>query len=390
MKTIGLFFLFLFCNSIIYSQALKVGDQVGEITISDWIANVPDDRTLEGKAILLEFWATWCGPCIRAVPHLNELQAEYAGDNFLFLSMTYESQEKVERLLKKVDFKTIVVSDQSKKTWRLFSDDYNKLLPIPTTVLIDEEGRVKWIGSPEEVNTNLLDDFLAGKSIAQPEVQVMHVQIDTAQVIDKPKGKKIKKEVLYSFEIWEATEIYSLRKNVNDEYIHYTNLTLAEIFSKALKEDFNKINVDEAFEGKNYSFKYQNYTGQNNKLDHLKDEIIEVLDLQISMTSSMSLGFEIKIKDQSKLQPSIDAMFSSISEADSQLLLNKVTISTLVDEINKRTGVGYVFESEDEAYYDFIIDLSDEERLRSSIGTYGLIVDQKEFVYSVLNLEKSE
>ena len=158
----------LILSFAITSQAqnsVKFGEQAPKINITSWIENVPEDKSLEGKFIVLEFWATWCAGCIEAVPHLNELQAQYDPNEVLFLSMTDESPEKIERLLKRINFETAVVCDESEITHNGYGKDGKKLQAIPKTILIDNKGIVKWIGMPTLLSKEVLDLFIQGKPI---------------------------------------------------------------------------------------------------------------------------------------------------------------------------------------------------------------------------------
>ena len=92
-----------------------------------------------GKVVLVDFWATWCGPCRRALPHLKSLHARYGKKGFVILGLSVDHQGAG------------VVRDFVKKhgvTWpNVLADDavleaYDDVNVIPTAFLIDRSGRV--------------------------------------------------------------------------------------------------------------------------------------------------------------------------------------------------------------------------------------------------------
>ena len=71
---------------------VKVGDVAPPLHLQRLIPDQPVDTSLDalkGKAVVLEFWATHCGPCVEAIPHLNELVDQFAG-RIQFVSVTAE------------------------------------------------------------------------------------------------------------------------------------------------------------------------------------------------------------------------------------------------------------------------------------------------------------
>ena len=80
------FFLILVCFATIANAQTatpKVGDPAPPLFLETILVPAqttsPTWETLKGKAVVLEFWATWCAPCVEQIPHLNELADKLAG-----------------------------------------------------------------------------------------------------------------------------------------------------------------------------------------------------------------------------------------------------------------------------------------------------------------------
>ncbi len=143
-------------------QQEMVGTKLHDMVFTDYILNKPADTNFIKKFKVLEFWVTWCRPCLAAVPHLNKLQKKFKEDNIVFFSVTYEDPSKTNATMDRVRFETIVVSDQTKTIHRDLRIEYKGQMWLPRTVLLDPENRIVWFGSPKDLTVKLLERFLAG------------------------------------------------------------------------------------------------------------------------------------------------------------------------------------------------------------------------------------
>ena len=116
---------------------------------------------LDGKFILLEFWATWCTPCVMNIPHLNELQEKFKDRNIVFISVTDEPKEKIEAFMKKRKMNGWVAIDDNGHTFKSY-----KVSARPATFIIDPEGNVVYMGEPSLVTEDVLNNILSGGSTA--------------------------------------------------------------------------------------------------------------------------------------------------------------------------------------------------------------------------------
>ena len=149
----------------------RPGDPAPPITLKE-ITNAPPDtpRTLEalrGKVVVLEFWATWCGPCIAAIPHLNELSDHYRdASDVVFLSITKEAPSVVDPFREKREMRSWIGHDDAGDTHDAYGIRF-----LPTTIVVGKDGRIayKHVGpiTPASLAQRLMPE-IEKALIAQP------------------------------------------------------------------------------------------------------------------------------------------------------------------------------------------------------------------------------
>jgi thiol-disulfide isomerase/thioredoxin len=147
---------------------LMLGDKAPELTVSKWVKGEPVTGFEKGKTYVVEFWATWCGPCKVSIPHLTELQKDNPDVRFIGVSVWESDQSKVEPFVKdmgdKMDY-TVAMDDvpaagegskkhekgKMDKGWMGASGSNG----IPTAFIVNGEGKIAWIGHPSELEEPL-------------------------------------------------------------------------------------------------------------------------------------------------------------------------------------------------------------------------------------------
>lgn len=134
---------------------LWIGSSAPELSIAKFVKGDSVDGFEEGQVYVVEFWATWCGPCIAAFPHLSELQAHY-GDDVRFIGVNvWEREQGQERMDLVEEFVakqgdrmsyTVAVEDGSS-----MADNWMKPAGqggIPAAFIVDGNSKIAWIGHP--------------------------------------------------------------------------------------------------------------------------------------------------------------------------------------------------------------------------------------------------
>ncbi len=395
MKLNFFFLLFIMSfNSPIQAQyAIKLNKKAPDIVITDWIKNIPKDKSFENKYIVLEFWATWCGPCIKAVPHLNELQSKFKRDDLLFISMTDEKVERVERSLKKVHFNSIVVSDQSKKTHIAFGNGKTGLEAYPLTILIDKSNTIKWIGNPEQLSVNILEEFLNDKLVPY---NLYENEISDDTIIKMPEQSNfdyykelvLSKKTIFAFEFWSNPNQLPNSLVIPSKIYLFEAETLKNILSSLLKINTNFIEIEPSLINEKYLFFYVN---KKQISFNPTDVILEILNCNMIEIEKNIVINKVELVNRDLLIEAKDENESGVSEAGKKIIYSAMTLNDLIEDISSRTNIFFeanLDKNYAEKTFDFIIDLTDENSCLSSLKEYGFDINKISETRKFLKIEK--
>ncbi len=158
-------------------ELLTVGSPAPALDIEHWVQDgggkfKPVSKFETGKVYVVEFWATWCGPCVASMPHLAELQHKLADKGVRIISISDEELETVEKFLEREVRKGPDDKEGETKTYRELTSAYSLTTDpdqssyqdymeaaaqngIPTAFIVGKDAKVEWIGHPMEMDEPL-------------------------------------------------------------------------------------------------------------------------------------------------------------------------------------------------------------------------------------------
>jgi thiol-disulfide isomerase/thioredoxin len=150
---------------------LKAGDPAPKLQTGKWVQGEPVKDFEKGKAYIVEFWATWCGPCRQSIPHLNEKYLKYKDKGLVVIGQDcWETDDSlVAPFVKKMGDQMayrVALDDKDGGTKGKMADTWMAAAGqdgIPTAFLIDTNGIIAWIGHPMTLKDEVIDAVLAGK-----------------------------------------------------------------------------------------------------------------------------------------------------------------------------------------------------------------------------------
>jgi thiol-disulfide isomerase/thioredoxin len=152
--------------------SLNIGDPAPPLHVREWLKGETVEKFEKGKVYVVEFWATWCGPCIAAIPRLSKLARKYKS-KAVFIGVDVNEQrvssawqENIKRV------KAFVDSMGHRMNYRVAIEDSNFMESgwldasweryIPTAFVVNADGRVAWIGHPPLLH-KILPDIINNK-----------------------------------------------------------------------------------------------------------------------------------------------------------------------------------------------------------------------------------
>ncbi|OCA72182.1 thioredoxin [Chryseobacterium artocarpi] len=166
MRTgITILFLIIFSGNIFAQNKIEVGKKAPEITMSKADGTSFSLSELKGKLVLIDFWATWCAPCVGEQPELKKLYETYAeqvkNNKFEILGVSLDkNKESWQKAIDRFSINWIQISDL--KFWKSPVAKAYEIDELPFNVIIDGEGTI----IAKNLHEKELEEFLK-KSLSQ-------------------------------------------------------------------------------------------------------------------------------------------------------------------------------------------------------------------------------
>ena len=184
---------------------LDPGDPAPALHPAKWLKGSPVNGFEKGKVYVVEFWATWCGPCKANIPHLTELAHQYKDRVSITGVSIWESSDptdssyisKVEKFVQsegdKMDYNVAVDGPQGEiaTAWMTAAGEKG----IPASFIVGKDGRIAWIGYPAKLG-QALDDVLADKFDVAAEKSRRDTDLKLVRPLDEALAKKDYKRTL--------------------------------------------------------------------------------------------------------------------------------------------------------------------------------------------------
>ena len=260
---------FLVCFSINAQNQIKVSEFLQESKIA-----TPDNN----KLYFVDFWATWCGPCITAKEHLGVLQKQFPKDLYI-VSMTKENPLTVERFLERKPAELAIAIDYNGETHKEFN-----VTAIPDGVLFNSKGKVLWRGGAPDLKANIVAKFLK----QQTSNTSLSVFFEVVTEEEDFNEEYIPKEALEIKPL--SVEVEDLSVVDADNYLKLTG-SLTRIVSYLAKIYKNQIVLDEGLDT-NYEIYFKKPFNEN---ENLAVKLITEMKLGINRKYSEGEGISFVV-----------------------------------------------------------------------------------------------
>ena len=291
---------------------LKIGSPAPKLQTGKWVQGEPVKDFKEGKAYIVEFWATWCPPCKVSIPHLNEIHNKYKEQGLVVIGQ--DCSEKNEDLVA-----PFVEKMGDKMTYRVALDDKSGggngkmaeswmtaagLGGIPSAFLVDTKGVIAWIGHPMELKEKVIEAVLAGT-------------FDVKKAADEFTVKQ--KHAKQMRGIW--TELNMAMQKKDWDTVNAKVAEAEKLMPEDERDNLDMVRMDVAFGKKDYptAYKLAAQIGEAQKANALfqnqlawrilTDESIEKRDLKLAETLARRANEATKGNDAGILDTLARALF---------------------------------------------------------------------------------
>ena len=155
-RSVGLVAMVLVMTAAAHG-AVRVGD-TPKLNFKTIDNQAVTSETLEGRIVVLDFWATWCGPCVKEIPHMIAVNRKYASQGVRIVGISLDARRSDDtRFVKVRKMNWTHVCDG--KVWKGSMVRQFGVRSIPRIFILSPEGKVLWTGHPARIDKPLADAF---------------------------------------------------------------------------------------------------------------------------------------------------------------------------------------------------------------------------------------
>jgi thiol-disulfide isomerase/thioredoxin len=194
-------------------SAPSIGGKASPLTDLQWVKGGPVQMK-KGSVYVVEFWATWCGPCRTSIPHLTQLQKKLADRHVTVIGVSTETLDKVkpfvENMGDKMDY--AIAIDPKKTVNNAYMQAFN-VRGIPHAFIVDKQGKLAWHGHPMDGMDQVLEEVLKGSFDAKAHAE--------KQAIQEKQQKQLQVDFDNYFKLANDEDSVDQAREVGDRLVTY-------------------------------------------------------------------------------------------------------------------------------------------------------------------------